>query len=84
MADRMGSALLHMVVHAYGGHRLNAGYRDHFYTHVTDAEMCRLVSEWGMFTGPYRWVATGDHAYYYLTELGRTVAAGEQPLYPRL
>lgn len=81
-ATRMPSALLHMVVHAYGGTSPRAGYRNHFCTHVYDREMCRLVFEWGMFTGPHHSDSCCDDlAFFYLTELGRNVAAGEQRLY---
>ncbi len=84
LAERMPPRLLHMIVHAYGGKSLRAGQRGYFYTSGSDLDMCRLVFEWGMFSGPHRnGICDDDYGYFYLTGLGRLVAAGEQPLYPR-
>jgi len=86
LAQEIGPKLLDCVVHAYGGKRLRAGYRDYFYTHSTDAELMALV-EHGLFTkGPdvpaSRAGTEVAHAYFFLTDLGKLVAAGEQPEYP--
>lgn len=84
LAEQIGEKLLHIVVHAYGGKSLKAGYRDYFFTHADDADLLQLTSL-GLFTKgetlPSRSHGAGM-AYFTLTEMGRTVAAGEQPEYP--
>lgn len=82
LAEHMPPRLLQMVVHAYGGLSLKAGYREHYYTRTDDRDMLQLVHVWGMFSGPHGAGRWGGCAYFYLTELGKRVAAGEQPLYP--
>lgn len=80
LAAHMPEHLLHMVVHAYGGKSLNSGYRDYFYTATDDPDMLQLVHVWGMFCRPHH--VRGGYGYFRLTDLGKRVAAGEQPLYP--
>ena len=85
LAEQIGDKLLHLVVHAYGGKSLRAGYRDHFYTHSDDAELVELT-RLGLFEKgremPTRASGGRPHAYFLLTDLGKLVAAGEQPEYP--
>lgn len=85
LAQQLGDKLLHIVVHAYGGIGQRAGYRDYFYTRSDDAELLALA-EAGLFSkGPdldaRRGADTVPYAYFLLTDLGKLVAAGEQPDY---
>lgn len=86
LADRIGEKLLGLVVHAYGGKSLRAGYRDHFYTRADDADLLALTSL-GLFQKGRQYPASASggepYAYFVLTDLGKRVAAGEQPEYPR-
>lgn len=85
LAQQLGDKLLHIVVHAYGGLGPRAGHRDYFYTRSDDAELLALVKA-GLFSKGREYDArrgadTVPHAYFLLTDLGKTVAAGEQPEY---
>lgn len=85
LAGQIGDKLLALIVHAYGGKSLKAGRRDHFYTRTDDTELVELT-RLGLFERGRTWPATvsgGEpHAYFLLTDLGKLVAAGEQPEYP--
>jgi hypothetical protein len=87
LAEKVGDKLLHIVVHAYGGKRLRAGNRDHFYTRSDDADLVALV-QLGLFEKgadvPSRMSEGEPYAYFHLTDLGKLVAAGEQPAYPHV
>lgn len=69
-------------------HAVGNGPRAHFCTDPGDLDMLRLAWEFGLFDGPYGereygrtpgWVG----AFFYLTDLGRAVAASMVPTYPR-
>lgn len=84
LAEQIGDKLLQIVVHAYGGKSLKAGYRDHFFTNTNDADLLTLT-EAGLFSkGREHPAASRDEpmAYFILTDLGRLIAAGEQAEYP--
>ena len=87
LADRMGRDLLHLVTHAFGGTGERAGYRDYFYTTVSDWDFWRLVTEFRVFEGPHNVTKPDDrgdrYAYFHLTDLGKLVALSVQPEYPR-
>lgn len=77
----------HMVSHAFGADRNGNGYRDHYCTAPSDRDMLKLAWEFGLFTGPWGERAYGDTgiwggAFFYLTDLGKTVAASMLPTYP--
>lgn len=62
------------------------GYRDHFCTAPGDARMLRLAWELGLFSGPFGEGPYGTSpgwagAFFYLTELGKHVAASMLPTY---
>ncbi len=81
----LAPSMLDIVVHAYGGRGLKAGYRDYFFTNRDDADLRALVDV-GLFSRgrEYPREVNPDQvmAYFHLTDLGRLVAAGEQPEYP--
>ncbi len=85
LASSLNPDILHCVVHAYGGVGLRAGYRDHFYTSRDDWQMEAALYH-GLFRvhridkGRY---GEPDMIMYGLTDLGRNVARGEQPIYPQ-
>ncbi len=76
-----------MVSHAFGCDRHGNGYRDHYCTSPADRDMLHLAWELGLFDGPFGEKAYGDTgiwggAFFYLTELGKEVAASMLPDYP--
>lgn len=77
--------VLDIVVHAYGGRGVKAGYRDYFFTSNDDPDLRALVDA-GLFrigqTYPRERNPDQAMTYFHLTDLGRLVAAGEQPAYP--
>jgi len=75
-----------MVAHAFGKDRHGNGYRDHYCIAPGNTDMLHLAWEFGLFTGPWGERAYGDTgmfggAFFYLTELGKTVAASMLPTY---
>jgi len=85
LAQILRPAIVDIVVHAYGGRGLKAGYRDYFFTNQDDADLRALVDA-GLFRVGQKYPRAFDPdqvmAYFHLTDLGRLVAAGEQPEYP--
>jgi hypothetical protein len=84
-AHQLDSELLSCITHAYGGTDRKAGYRDHFYTSITDDRLLRLEAM-GVFTRGRELPATTHgggtpHAYFLLTSLGKRIAAGEVRTY---
>jgi hypothetical protein len=78
----------HIIAHAYGSDvRMGQeGYRDHYCTDPSDMRLLRLAWEFGLFSGPHGERAYGDTgvwsgAFFYLTELGKTVARSMLPTY---
>lgn len=76
-----------MVTHAFGQEDRH-GYPDHFCTEPGDLDMLRLAWEFGLFSGPYGEREYGRTpgwagAFFYLTSLGKEVAASMLPTYPR-
>jgi hypothetical protein len=72
-----------IVAHAYG-----KGRRNHFCTEPGDINMLRLAWEFGLFSGPHGEREYGRTpgwagAFFYLTSLGKQVAASMLPTYPR-
>ena len=77
-----------MVSHAYGCDRQGNGYRDHYCIHPGCLDMLHLAWEFGLFKGPCGEKAYGETpgwsgAFFYLTELGKLVAASMLPTYVR-
>lgn len=75
-----------MVAHAFGCDRHGNGYRDHYCTAPSDRDMLRLAWEFGLFSGPFGEKAYGDTGiwcgtFFYLTALGKEVAASMLPTY---
>lgn len=75
-----------IVSHAYGRDRNGNGYRSHYCTAPGNVDLLRLSWEYGLFTGPHGERAYGDTdpwvgAFFYLTELGKHVAASMLPTY---
>jgi hypothetical protein len=76
----------HMVAHAFGCDRHGNGHRDHYCTRPGNLDMLRLAWEFGLFRGPYGEGAYGETpgwcgAFFYLTDLGKLVAASMLPTY---
>ncbi|HLN24748.1 MAG TPA: hypothetical protein VK558_12280 [Patescibacteria group bacterium] len=75
-----------MVAHAFGRDRHGSGYRDHYCVDPGNLDMLSLAWEFGLFSGPWGERAYGDTgmwcgAFFYLTELGKLVAASMLPTY---
>ncbi|CAK0740432.1 conserved hypothetical protein [Azospirillaceae bacterium] len=78
----------HIVARAYGYYRRCNVYRGHYYGSPGDMDLLRLSWNFGLFTGPCGERAYGDtgiwgDAFFYLTSLGKEVAASMLPTYPR-
>ncbi len=78
----------HIILHSFGGYARmgKEGYRDHYCTDPSDLLLLRLAWEFGLFSGPHGECAYGDTgmwsgAFFYLTELGKTVARSMLPTY---
>lgn len=76
----------HMVTHAFGCDRHGNGCRDHYCTDPSDMDALKLAWEMGIFRGPCGEGAYGETpgwcgAFFYLTDLGKTVAASMLPIY---
>jgi hypothetical protein len=75
-----------MLAHAYGRDRQGNGYRDHYCTHPGNRDALRLAWEFGLFSGPHGEKGYGETpgwsgAFFYLTQLGKEVAASMLPTY---
>lgn len=76
-----------IVAHAYGAGAREAGYRNHYCTSPGDRDLLKLSFELGLFEGPHGERGYGETpgwtgAFFYLTSLGRDVAASMVPTYP--
>jgi hypothetical protein len=75
-----------IVAHSFGRDHHGNGYRDHYCVAPSSMDLLRLAWEFGLFTGPWHEGAYGDTgmwggAFFFLTELGKTVAASMLPTY---
>lgn len=87
LADQLTPRQQGVLLHAYGADSRRPGYRDHFCTAPGNVELLRLSWEFGLFNGPHGERGYGETgawsgAFFYLTELGRQVAASMLPTYP--
>lgn len=92
LVAELSSEERHRILHAYGyngswSSPVKAGYRSHYCCEATDAVMHRLAWELGLFAGPFGEGRDGDSGmwagvFYYLSDLGKTVARSMLPLYP--
>ncbi|RVT91364.1 hypothetical protein EOD42_22175 [Rhodovarius crocodyli] len=88
--ERLTDDEKHAIAHAYGVTSRNPGYRDHFATHASDMTLLRLAYEELIFTPPAAsrmnpsfLDGTPDMVFFYLTDLGKAVAASMVETYPR-
>lgn len=75
-----------IVLHSFGCQGEKYGWRDHFCTAPGDRRLLRLSWEFGLFSGPHGkdpyagesvWVGN----FFFLTDLGKTVALSMIPTY---
>lgn len=79
----------HFIEHAFGSAGKQPGYRDHYCAGIAEPPLLRLTFELGLFDGPfgheneYGESIGWSGVFFYLTDLGKSVARSMLSIYPR-